>query len=370
MKLEIIEILSFYELPQIVVARNVFGTQFLMLLESDETELGIQYLSVPISNEKLNLFKGKKIDLLSIYTNPEFDQYYLMYTKGKNEFQVQEISIEHISKDMLPLEGFYCEYNENPIENLVNKSIISGRISSSLAIIDAHNSHQIDCNTLATIIQNYQDLVKSSHASLYGTKNTEEARLDIIATQAASFDVEFQSLLPLDLFGSSKISETFGVIDKLLGISEDEQLFKEIEDQHYKVLGSLKKFVSVLAENKYSLRHSWVKSTIERSAIEKSFDTNQVCGLYEKLKQINETESEDISFEGILVLADAKNGRWGLLQDNGKTVRGRSDDVDLLNGIQIKGTKYTFKCHTRTIKDLVKKKEIKIYTLYDIEYNK
>lgn len=258
MKLEITEILSFYELPQIVVARNVFGTQFLMLLESDETELGLQYLSVPVSNEKLNLFKGKKIDLLSIYTKPEVDQYYLMYTKGDNEFLIKQINFDDITEDMLPLAGFYCEYNENPVENLVNKSIISGRISSSLAIVDAHNSHQINCNTLATIILNYQDLVKSSHASLYGTKNIEEARLDVIATQAASFDVEFQSSLPLDLFGSSKINETFGVVDKLLGISDDEQLFKEVEEQHYKVLGSLKKFVSVLAENKYSLRHSWV----------------------------------------------------------------------------------------------------------------
>ena len=248
MKLEITEILSFYELPQIVVACNVFGTQFLMLLESDETELGIQYLSVPISNEKLNLFKVKKIDLLSIYTEPEVNQYYLMYTKGDNEFLIQEVSSDNITKDMLPLEGFYCEYDENPVENLINKSIISGRISSSLAIVDAHNSHQIDCNTLATIILNYQDLVKSSHASLYGTKNIEEARLDVIATPAASFDVEFQSSLPLDLFGSSKINETFGVVDKLLGISDDEQLFKEVEEQHHKVLGSLKKFVSVLAE--------------------------------------------------------------------------------------------------------------------------
>lgn len=366
MKLEITEILSFYELPQIVVARNVFGTQFLMLLESDETEQGLQYLSVPVSNEKLNLFKGKKIDLLSIYTKPEVDQYYLMYTKGDNEFLIKQINSDDITEDMLPLAGFYCEYNENPVENLVNKSIISGRISSSLAIVDAHNSHQISCNTLATIILNYQDLVKSSHASLYGTKNIEEARLDVIATQAASFDVEFQSSLPLDLFGSSKINETFGVVDKLLGISDDEQLFKEVEEQHYKVLGSLKKFVSVLAENKYSLRHSWVVSTIERSTVEKSFDSNHVCELFEKLKQIDETESDDISFEGVLISADAKNGKWGLLQDNGKIVRGHSDNIDLLNGIQIKSTKYTFKCHTRIIKDLVKRKETKIYTLYGI----
>lgn len=366
MKLEITEILSFYELPQIVVARNVFGTQFLMLLESDETEQGLQYLSVPVSNEKLNLFKGKKIDLLSIYAKPEVDQYYLMYTKGDNEFFIQKIDFDDITEDMLPLEGFYCEYNENPIENLVNKSIISGRISSSLAIVDAHNSHQIDCNTIATIILNYQDLVKSSHVSLYGTKNIEEARLDVIATQAASFDVEFQSSLPLNLFGSSKINETFGVVDKLLGISDEEQLLKEVEEQHYKVLGSLKKFVSVLAENKYSLRHSWVASTIERIAVEKSFDSNHVCELFEKLKQIDETESDDISFEGVLVSADAKNGKWGLLQDNGKIVRGHSDDVNLLNGIQIKSTKYTFKCHTRIIKDLVKRKETKIYTLYEI----
>ena len=95
MKLEITEILSFYELPQIVVARNVFGTQFLMLLESDETELGLQYLSVPVSNEKLNLFKGKKIDLLSIYTKPEVDQYYLMYTKGDNEFLIKQINLAY-----------------------------------------------------------------------------------------------------------------------------------------------------------------------------------------------------------------------------------------------------------------------------------
>lgn len=120
MKLEFTEILSFYELPQIVVARNVFGTQFLMLLESDETELGIQYLSVPISNEKLNLFKGRKIDLLSIYIEPEVDQYYLMYTQGDNEFLIQEICSKNITEDMLPLEGFYCEYNENPVENLIN----------------------------------------------------------------------------------------------------------------------------------------------------------------------------------------------------------------------------------------------------------
>ena len=144
MKLEITEILSFYELPQIVVARNVFGTQFLMLLESDETELGLQYLSVPVSNEKLNLFKGKKIDLLSIYTKPEVDQYYLMYTKGDNEFLIKQINFDDITEDMLPLAGFYCEYNENPVENLVNKSIISGRISSSLAIVDAHNSYHIN----------------------------------------------------------------------------------------------------------------------------------------------------------------------------------------------------------------------------------
>lgn len=102
MKLEFTEILSFYELPQIVVARNVFGTQFLMLLESDETELGIQYLSVPISNEKLNLFKGRKIDLLSIYIEPEVDQYYLMYTQGDNEFLIQEICSKNITEDMLP----------------------------------------------------------------------------------------------------------------------------------------------------------------------------------------------------------------------------------------------------------------------------
>lgn len=365
--MDITEILSFYELPQIVVARNVFGTQFLMLLESDETEQGLQYLSVPVSNEKLNLFKGKKIDLLSIYTKPEVDHYYLMYTKGDNEFLIKQIDFDDITEDMLPLEGFYCEYNENPVENLVNKSIISGHISSSLAIVDAHNSHQIDCNTLATIILNYQDLVKSSHVSLYGTKKIEEARLDVIATQAASFDVEFQSSLPLDLFGSSKINETFGVVDRLLGISDDEQLFKEVEEQHYKVLGSLKKFVSVLAENKYSLRHSWVASTIERIVVEKSFDSNHVCKLFEKLKQIDETESDDISFEGVLVSADAKNGKWGLLQDNGKIVRGHSDDVDLLNGIQIKSTKYTFKCHTQIIKDLVKRKETNIYTLYKID---
>lgn len=106
MFLEIVEILSFYDLPQIMVGRDACGNQFIMLLESDNSEHGFQYLSVPCSNDILKSFREKRIDLLSIFLNSN-NQYYLISTKDFSMFISQEICLEDITQDMLPAEGFF-----------------------------------------------------------------------------------------------------------------------------------------------------------------------------------------------------------------------------------------------------------------------
>ena len=65
-RLNFIEVIVFYEVPQIFIATDIFDTKYLCLLYPHDDELCYKYLAVRISEKRLNLFKGQIIDLLSI----------------------------------------------------------------------------------------------------------------------------------------------------------------------------------------------------------------------------------------------------------------------------------------------------------------
>lgn len=62
-RLNFIEVIVFYEVPQIFIATDIFDTKYLCLLYPHDDELCYKYLAVRISEKRLNLFKGQIIDL-------------------------------------------------------------------------------------------------------------------------------------------------------------------------------------------------------------------------------------------------------------------------------------------------------------------
>ena len=84
-QLKFIEVIVFYEIPQVFVATDIFGANYLCLLYPHDDESCYKYLAVRISEKRLNLFKGQIIDLLSIYKNPEDNSYFDVAVKDAND---------------------------------------------------------------------------------------------------------------------------------------------------------------------------------------------------------------------------------------------------------------------------------------------
>ena len=97
-----LEILTFYDSPQLVLGKCEKGCNYLCLAYDLDN-----YLCVKVGENDLLDFKEGKVDLLSLYINTE-DGYYV------GEFDIEGnlklvIKLRTVSKAMLPESGFYLK---------------------------------------------------------------------------------------------------------------------------------------------------------------------------------------------------------------------------------------------------------------------
>lgn len=86
--------------------------------------------------KRLNLFKGQIIDLLSIYQDPEDGCYFDVVVKDANDIIATPLPANQIQPFMLPDDGFYCNYDAIDNEELISRSLQSGKIMSCIAFSD------------------------------------------------------------------------------------------------------------------------------------------------------------------------------------------------------------------------------------------
>ena len=118
-QLKFIEVIVFYEIPQVFVATDIFGANYLCLLYPYDDETCYKYLAVRISEKRLNLFKGQKIYLLSIYKKPEDNSYLDVIVRGANDILAIPLESIKVQPFMLPDEGFFCNYEAIDNEELI-----------------------------------------------------------------------------------------------------------------------------------------------------------------------------------------------------------------------------------------------------------
>ena len=105
--------LEYYDVPQIFVAVDATGTNYLCTLYSYNSEQGYQYLGVQISEPRLMAFVGGQLDLRDTYLHPEVENalYVVISNKGvvaaTNILQPQEVK-----EDMLPESGYFYDASD------------------------------------------------------------------------------------------------------------------------------------------------------------------------------------------------------------------------------------------------------------------
>ena len=94
-------ILEFYDVPQILVAKDSFGTQYLCLLFDDGA--GCRYTCIKISSSRLDDYLGGRIDLRT----PENDNEYFNVSYNDNHYELQSFEGKDLPEERLPEKGYF-----------------------------------------------------------------------------------------------------------------------------------------------------------------------------------------------------------------------------------------------------------------------
>ncbi|NQS97145.1 MAG: hypothetical protein HQ591_01700 [candidate division Zixibacteria bacterium] len=127
--------LVYYDGPELFEASDQLGTKYLCLAVED-TEAGVRYLCVPVSNIRLSEFYHDAIDLRNIFKNPESEE--LFYTDiidgDFNKLRLIPQPIQDLSQDWLPDSGFYLERPTIDEDTIAQESASRNRAIIHLAL--------------------------------------------------------------------------------------------------------------------------------------------------------------------------------------------------------------------------------------------
>lgn len=111
--LTLINTLEYYDVPQILVATDATGTNYLCTLYQHDADNGYLYLGVQISQPRLMAFIGGQLDLREAYVHPEVENaVYVVSAKQEKLMATTLLQPQDISEDMLPEAGYFYDSSD------------------------------------------------------------------------------------------------------------------------------------------------------------------------------------------------------------------------------------------------------------------
>ena len=96
-------------MPQILVAADATGSDYLCTLYQNDAERGFLYLGVQISEPRLMAFVGGQLDLRDVYVHPEVDSCLCLVAATNGVLNiVKPLQLQDITDEMLPEAGYTC----------------------------------------------------------------------------------------------------------------------------------------------------------------------------------------------------------------------------------------------------------------------
>ncbi len=363
-RLNLIRILEYYDVPQLFVAEDTIGMQYLCLLYNIEPDGELMFIGVAVSATKLNDFIKGHIDLKSMFKNPEMEEaIYSVYMKEDG------IMAEHytnlLDESMLPEDDYFYNDSLNENEEMIIRASTTNKPIIRLAFQTPQNYHDIDARCLSAALIHFQSLVDNSYKKLYKNETHSNSTLRVTTFMAASFDVEFVANENLDVFGQSKLGQTFDVINKLFS-NTSEEVVETLRNLKGYAANSYKNFLEVLLDNDMSINLKWVFSTLDNEVHQNNISRQKVQNLHEIIANNSNLGIEEVTFEGHFTAANTSNGKWVFQPKIGKEIKGDSNNLSLLTGITLTEHSYTIVCQAQQLLNEATLKEKTQYTLVQL----
>jgi len=111
--LTLINTLEYYDVPQILVAVDATGTNYLCTLYQSDADDGYLYLGVQISEPRLMAFVGGQLDLRDAYLHPEVENaLYIVTAKQEILTATTILQPQEIKENMLPEAGYFYDASD------------------------------------------------------------------------------------------------------------------------------------------------------------------------------------------------------------------------------------------------------------------
>lgn len=366
--LRIIRTLEFYDVPQLFVAVDAVGIKYLCLHYDIDEDGVLLYISVQLSDDRLNDFIKGHIDLRDLYVMPEQDGS-LFLVKYDNDIVSAQLYKNELSAEMLPEEGYFFNDSSDEDAEMIERSIQTNSPIIRLAFETPDNKHDIEARCLSAALLSFQSLVDSGFKKLYKGENANYSTLQVTTFIAASFDVEFRANEQLDLFGQSKLGTTLDVINKLF--SDDDSIVVEtLRSLKGFAAANFRRFLDVLLAYNLAVNYKWVYSALESDVRKRKVTTPRLQSLFSIINSNSELGIEEHVFSGYFTAASIYNGKWTFNPDMGKEIKGDCTDKQVLFGITLADKRYRITCAaSQSINDTTLKEKTK-YTLVKCESDK
>lgn len=383
MKIEITinQVLIFNDVPEIFTGKDSIGTKYIFLLINIENDIP-EYLAVSISEKRFISFINKKLDLRTIFQNPEINLWYKTCSFSDETVTIQIFDEKEIREEYLPDVGFYLPFSESLLEQ-ENKEIIAeankyNNTIIHLSLSDENDRNDIDSNILSTFIEQFQSLIKNIFKKMLSEYKDTKINLDkeynykvkAFATSPGSFKLHLKSSSQLDLFSGAAIDIALKKIDDItLDIDNEDELIKKLQTIKGHSIQSYKKITQNIILKDIKFTYEWY-SLSDTKVHKRTINKNQASKVNEILNAKLELSKEFKTFIGLVKQADVDKGNWRIYNnEDEKEYSGISITSEILKGVTIDTHIYEFRCEEIIEEDKVTGNERIKYKLYEINLN-
>ncbi len=330
--------------PEVILARDAIGTQYICALTSIEAD-GEHFLATPISSNRLSDISSGHLDLRAALSQSELALHYAAVATGPNSLALERIS-SAIPEAWLPDEGLFLDrfIRARASEDVVKRAM-SGNTAVVVCKIDSPNSGKIDADLLGECLTGFQNLVRHA-VKRTGQYSTEEHVLEVCAFATGSFEIHFESKHSADLFGNVALANGMRKVDELMQLVNlpIDQALTRIQDNRGHIIGAYAKVLQLISSLRAPFEYRWAEPAMPKASVKRIVPL-EAKAIYEMLETREDLGTESRRFSGRFTKVDTNRNTWSILTDDKKTYAGvAEDESDLLTGITINSKIYNLLC--------------------------
>ncbi len=350
-KLNISQILVYYDMPELFIATDEVDTNFICLL-LEVTENSPSYLSTAISANRLSSFIKGQVELRQILIEPEINDWY-SFNIDSESIIAERTDIQNFPEIYLPELGFYLNNEILDNSSIVEEVVRKDNAVVHLAISDDKDDFSVDTDDLGDIVKLYSVMLENSFKKGLIEHKVKEKKALIVpmnyklrafAASRASFNIHLYSKSQKDLFGNCMVEYGLEKIEQILTeYANDEELISSLRSLKGHAVSSFKKILKKIIDEKLKIKHKWFAPN-QKEVHFKMLDTVKAQKIYDILNLSEELTEEVKELIGVFVQADVERGTWRIkTADEDKEFSGEATSEEL-RGITLDTVTYKLVC--------------------------